>query len=121
MTGLTPTTGACVPRSGLPDAGQGQDGAEGHHGVAGRQQQDVGLAQRVQDAGGGDGTVQSEQREAVRRHLGVHPYPPLLQVHGPALRVLDQHVGLDRLVRHRQQRTPGRQRPASAAVTSDKV
>jgi hypothetical protein len=43
----------------------------------------------------------------VRRHLGVHPDPPLLQVHGAPLRVLHDDVGLHRLVRHRQQPDAG--------------
>ena len=86
--------------------GHAEDDADRDDGVARRQQDDVGLADGVEHARGGGRPVHARpRRSAAPARAARMPDPPLLEV-DRALRPLalvDDHVGLDRGVGHRQQ------------------
>jgi len=85
--------------------------AEQHH---------VGVVDGLQHAWRGAGVSCAGRHDRRRGELRVQPDPPLLEVHvTPAAPVVDQHVRLDLVVRHRQQPDPGCHRRHSSSVTAD--
>src|SRR3954451_24529658 len=98
----------CAGRDqGVTDPRYAEDRADADHRVARRHQHQVGVGDRVDDAGAGRGLLEADHEDGLRRYLGLQPHPVLLEVHDPSaarsLGVRDRDVGLDAVVGHRQE------------------
>ena len=103
-SGRDPDDGGAGAAQGVAHAGDAEDDADRDDGVARRQDDDVGLADRVEHARGRGGAVEAGHDEPLGRQLGAVPHPPLLEVDRALLAVLlDDDVGLDGGVGHRQE------------------
>src|SRR3954454_4359786 len=94
----------------LAEARNAQDRADGHHRVGRREQDGVRLPERLGDAGRGPGGVPAYLDEGPWVEGRPVAHPPLLEVDRllpSGVRVLDDDVGLDPLVAHRQERDAG--------------
>lgn len=89
---------------GIADPGHAEDDPDRHDRVARREQDDVSGADRVQHPWRGRGPIHPCDDETLSGDGGSHPHPPFLEVHRSwPLTLVDDDVGLDRGVSHRQQ------------------
>ena len=105
MIGETPITGRLRIDQCVADAGDLQDRADAHDRVGRRENDEVGSCDRFKHARCGARLRGTDRDDALRGYGGMQPDPPLLKVHGPlaVVRIVENHMGFDRVVRHRQQ------------------
>ncbi|OIQ85870.1 hypothetical protein GALL_322920 [mine drainage metagenome] len=117
--GRHPDDGRARRDDRVADPGDRQDGADRDHRVRRRKDDDIGVPQGLDDSGCRNGVLEADLHEASCRQARPVPYPPLLEVQEtlPGRPVVHDHVGLDLLVRHRQEGHAGL--PPTAQVGRD--